>query len=268
MKSVDSKYPYRKGKLYLMIFISFIMFIIAMGFYIFDVSTDIHFTERILSNSRRNFTEERIKCKENFDNEFNTAIKDCKTYFDSSLCMVTLSLLKKTAQDCFEDEDRFGEPDEWFTLGVVSAVHVGLSVVVAFIIWAAVEFGRECGAFSFINLPIPVITKFYKFICDISFYTNEHERRNTSEKTYQAEKKKIEHKITVYENVVNLSLIIEASVESSFQFFLQTTFILPSIVLAFMDQSKGFDWTDLVNIRFLSIGMSFISFSFGFLKIR
>ena len=112
MKSVDSKYPYRKGKLYLMIFISFIMFIIAMGFYIFDVSTDIHVTERILSNSRRNFTEERIKCKENFDNEFNTAIKDCKTYFDSSLCIVTLSLLEKTAQGCFEDEDT-GDQYAW-----------------------------------------------------------------------------------------------------------------------------------------------------------
>ena len=68
--------------------------------------------------------------------------------------------------------------------------------------------------------------------------------------------------------MVNLSLIIEASVESSFQFFLQTTFILPSVVLAFTDPSRGFEWTDLVNFRFLSIAMSFASFSFGFYKIR
>ena len=69
--------------------------------------------------------------------------------------------------------------------------------------------------------------------------------------------------------MVNLSLIIESSVESSFQFVLQTTYILPSVVLAFTDpSSSGFEWTDLVNFRFLSIGMSFASFSFGFYKIR
>ena len=157
-------------------------------------------------------------------------------------------------------------PDEWFTVGVVSGVHVGMSVVIALIVWAAVDFGREYEVCFIVNLPIPVITKVYKFICDIQLFKNEHNRK--SEKEYQVEKKKIDDKISAYETVVNLSLIIEASVEASFQFVLQTTFILPSVVLAFTDPAGSFEWADLVNWRFISIGMSFASFSFGFYKIR
>ena len=92
--------------------------------------------------------------------------------------------------------------------------------------------------------------------------------KNISEEEYQAEKNRIVDKISAYENVVNLSLIIEASVEASFQFVLQTTFILPSVILAFTDPAGRFEWADLVNWRFISIGMSFASFSFGFYKIR
>ena len=268
IRSVSEKFAWGKGKMYSMIALSFIMLTIAIGFYIFDVSTDLKFTLAMIRNSQRNFTKEETECRENFDEEFNNAIENCKDNFNSSLCIGSLSLIKGLARDCFENEERFTEPDEWFTVGVVSGVHVGLSVVVALIIWAAVDFGREYGAYAIVNLPIPVVTKLYKFICDIALYKNEHERKNNSEKTYQAEEKKISDKIVAYENVVNLSLIIEASVESSFQFFLQTTFILPSVILAFTDPGRGFEWTDLVNFQFLSIAMSFASFSFGFYKIR
>ena len=222
----------------------------------------------MLDKSQRNFNLEKNECRANFHNEFNKAIMDCHMQFDPTVCMGSLTIAKKSLQDCYENEERFTKPHECFTLSVVSGVHVGLSVLIAFIIWAAVEIGRECGAASIVNLPIPVVTKIYKFICDIDLFTIETDWKKNSEKAYQAEKKKIVDKISAYENVVNLSLIIEASVESSFQFFLQTTFILPSVVLAFTDPSRGFEWTDLVNFRFLSIAMSFASFSFGFYKIR
>ena len=269
--SVGERYPYGKGKMSFKIGLAAAVLIIALGFYVFDVYTDIKFTKDMMDDYSWNFTDEKIKCRANFDVEFNQTAQDCRTNsenFSSSLCMGRLSLLKKTAQNCFQNEERFSEPNEWLTLGVVSGVHVGLSVLTALIIWAAVEFGREYEACFIVNLPIPFITKIYKFICDISFYKNEHKRKENTEQEYQAQKKKIVDKISAYENVVNLSLIIEASVESSFQFFLQTTFILPSVILFFTDPSAGAEWTDLVNWRFVSIGMSFASFTFGFYKIR
>ena len=235
--SVSEKYAWSKLKMYFKISASLIMLIIAIGFYVFDVSTDILFTQEMMSKFQKNFYGERNRCRE-------------------------------TLQDCYENEERFSDPGEWFTIGVVSGVHVGLSVVVAFIIWATIEFGRECGVASFKNLPIPIVTRIFKFICDIDLYRNRKERGNYSEKEYLAVRKTIVDKISAYENVVNLSLIIEASVEASFQFFLQTTFIIPSVVLAFTDPSRGFEWTQLVNFRYVSIAMSFASFSFGFYKIR
>ena len=272
LKSVSNRYPYGWMKMSSKIGLTAIVLTISLGFYVFDVYTDIQFTKDMVDDYSRSFTDEKIeecKDKENFDQEFDQAIQDCRTNFTSSLCMDQLSLLKKIGQNCFQNEERFKkEPDEWITLGVVSGVHVGLSVVTALIIWAAVEFGREYESCFIVNLPIPLITKIHKFICDISLYKNEHKRKEIQEQEYQAQKKKIVDKISAYENVVNLSLIIEASVESSFQFFLQTTFLLPSVVLFFIDPSGGADWSDLVNWRFVSIGMSFASFSFGFYKIR
>ena len=122
------------------------------------------------------------------------------------------------------------------------------------------------------NLPIPVITKVNRFLWDITLYRHfawtERNKNADTEKIYQAKKKQIDDEISTYENVVNLSLIIEASIEASFQFFMQTIFVLPTVILAFTDPTGVFDWANLFNIRFASIAMSFASFSFGFYKIR
>ena len=87
--------------------------------------------------------------------------------------------------------------------------------------------------------------------------------RNTKKK-----KKQIDDGISAYEHIVNLSLIIEASIEASYQFFMQTIFVLPTVILAFTDPTGVFDWANLFNIRFASIVISFASFSYGFYKIR
>ena len=252
-----------------MITISGIILTIAVGFYIFDVSTDILFSMDMISKSQRNFFADRIKCKENFENEFNNAIMDCKMNFDPTICLETLTFAEKTLQDCYENEERFSESNEWFVSGVVSGVHVGLSVVIALIIWVAVDFGRECELASITHLPIPLITKVNRFLLDIDLYKHLTTERNAeTEKTYLARKKQIDDEISAYEHVVNLSLIIEASIEASFQFFMQTIFVLPTVILAFTDPTGVFDWANLFNIRFASIAMSFASFSFGFYKIR
>ena len=170
LKTLGEKYRWTLGKQYFMITISGLILTILIGFYVFDVSTDILFSIDMISKSQRNFNVERIKCRENFDNEFNNAIMDCKMNFDATICMETLTFAKKTFQDCYENEERFSEPNEWFVAGVVSGVHVGLSVVIALIIWVAVDLGRECGMPSITNLPIPVITKVNRFLWDITLY--------------------------------------------------------------------------------------------------
>ena len=134
----------------------------------------------------------------------------------------------------------------------------------AFLIWIIYELERSCGTREIFNLPIPPFTKFYRFLCEIKLYKNYADRNGKTEKECENDKKSIIKEISSHENIVNLSLIIEASVESSFKFFFQNTFQLPSIILAFTDTSAGFEWTDLFKWRFFSIAMSFVSFSISF----
>ena len=90
----------------------------------------------------------------------------------------------------------------------------------------------------------------------------------TSKNMYEEKKKNILKRTAVIENSVNLSLIIEASVESSFQFFFQTVFLLPNIVLTFTDPDGSLVWTDLFNWKTVSILLSFMSFAWAFYAIR
>ena len=193
--------------------------------------------------------------------------------FEPTICKETLTLVMKALKDCYENEERFSEgSNEWHLAGVVSTVHVGLTIVIAIIIWALIDFGRECGMASITNIPIPIITKMRRFFLDLNlhklFAGRDRNKNAETEKTFQDKKKQIDDKISAYEHIVNLSLIIEASLEASFQFFLQTIFVLPTVILAFTDPVGVFDWANLFNLRLASIVMSFASFSFGFYKIR
>ena len=272
LKSVGERYPWSHGKQYAMNTISCLTLIIAIGFYFFDIATDVLFSKDMFSKSKKNFYVERVKCREDFHDEFNSAIMDCHVQFEPTICMETLTLVKKALQDCYENEERFSQPNEWYVAGMVSAVHVGLSIVIALITGAAINFGRECEVSYITNLPLPIITKFNRFLWDLDLHENfAWSCRNTNsetEKTYQDKKKQIDDEISAYEHIVNLSLIIEASIEASFQFFMQTIFVLPTVILAFTDPMGVFDWANLFNIRFASIVMSFASFSYGFYKIR
>ena len=70
------------------------------------------------------------------------------------------------------------------------------------------------------------------------------------------------------DQIVNLSLIVESSVEASFQFFFQTVYVIPSLILSFTDVSGTFDWKDLFNWKIFSIVLSFASFAWAFYVIR
>ena len=122
--------------------------------------------------------------------------------------------------------------------------------------------------------PIPFLTKMYSFICERKLFDvlawQERNKDKESEVKYEREKKTILDSISSHEHVVNLSLIIESSVESSFQFFFQTVFLWPSIILSFINTnvSGPSEITDLFNRQTFSIALSFATFSMSFYRIR
>ena len=65
---------------------------------------------------------------------------------------------------------------------------------------------------------------------------------------------------------MSLALIIEASLEAYFQFWLQSNYSLPDILEIF--RAKDFDLEQLVTPRTVSILLSFITITVSIVKIR
>ena len=62
----------------------------------------------------------------------------------------------------------------------------------------------------------------------------------------------------------SLALIIEASLEAYFQFWLQSNYSLPDVLFL----AKDFDLEELVTFRTVSILLSFITITVSIVKIR
>ena len=71
---------------------------------------------------------------------------------------------------------------------------------------------------------------------------------------FELYKNKWVEKIRRNEAVVNLSHLIEATAESSFQFWFQTVYLMPTIFVRFTSKTQGSTkWTDLFQWRIISI---------------
>lgn len=273
LKSVDERFPWSKEKTLVKKILSFLkLVVIGSCFYGFDVYTDIRFSEDMFSQAKRNFTQEKKLCMQTFDDKFAEAFYGCKDNFTETTCMKAVRLVQSIGEKCFETEHRFSDPNDWSIAGTVSYLHCGLPILIGIIIWWELIKTGEKFVASILKLPFPFVTKAHKFICEIELFENySWSKRNDNsltKKQYEEKKMMIINKASSIENIVNLSLIIEASVESSFQFFFQTVFVLPNIVLAFTDPDGTLTWTGLFNWKTISILLSFISFAWAFYIIR
>ena len=132
--------------------------------------------------------------------------------------------------------------------------------------------GKRCSRAAFFYFPLPPITKLKRFLCDWELFKNfSNPNRNENEKTkqeYEENKNKWMGEIEKNDRIVVLSLVIESSLESSFQFFLQTIYALPTLILAFTGSPGSFDLEDLFNLRTVSILSSFGTFAMAYFAIR
>ena len=156
---------------------------------------------------------------------------------------------------------------------MVSAVHLALPFLFSFIVWQVLMMGKRCcSKAAFFYFPLPPITKLKRFLCDRKLFINySNPNRNVDEKTrqeFEETNKKCMEEIEKNDRIVVLSLVIEASLESSFQFFLQTVYSLPTLILAFTGSTGSFDMEDLFNLRTVSILSSFGSFAMAYYAIR
>ena len=132
--------------------------------------------------------------------------------------------------------------------------------------------GKRCSRAAFFYFPLPPITRMKRVLCDRNLFKNyAWQDRNKDEETkqkYEKTKNKCMEEIEKNDRIMVLSLVIESSLESSFQFFLQTVYALPTLILAFTGSSGSFDLEDIFNLRTLSILSSFGSFAVAYFGIR
>merc|ERR1712218_696405 len=84
--------------------------------------------------------------------------------------------------------------------------------------------------------------------------------------------KKMEKQMETEEEIQKseiFSIVCETGLESNFQFWFQTQYILPALVTNILDFTDGnLDITELVNWRVFWIILSFVSISWTAVKIR
>ena len=213
----------------------------------------------------KDFTEATTECRRDFNKIFQEAVIHCdKNVTSDELCLETLILATKSGEDCFHQEERFEDQNEWQNAGIISALHCTLPIVFAFCIWMLIlkiyDDGLKRKLFRF---PIPAVTKVYKAWCYMNmFRARSADEENSFDEDTWKEEADIQAKIVI------ISMIIEAAIESGFQFWFQSIYLMPTLILSFIGIGETTSWTDLFNWRLFSIAMSFYTFAWTFYSIR
>ena len=145
-------------------------------------------------------------------------------------CLTYLRNATRQGEDCYETGERFDDPLDWWLAGVISFVHCGLPVFFGLLFWMVLSL-EEGDKWNVFRIPLPFITKMYKFHCDKNYY--KLKAQNHDLEGYEENIKRCQNKIEKHANAVNFSMITEAALESSFQFFFQSVYYIPTLGITF-----------------------------------
>ena len=142
------------------------------------------------------------------------------------------------------------------TIALISLFHIIWPFLMPILVFITSIYDRKKKG-EIWKFPNPVITKFHKFMLE----REEHNLRGEYQRKEQI--LKVQKKQEKHTRFLNISLIHEAVMESSFQLWFQTLYMFP-IVLFFLGGESGCLRTEVI-IGTISILCSFIS---QFLQIK
>ena len=272
LDSLSEKFPWTNGKVAVMSLISVIKnMIIGGGFYVADIYTDTMFAFYMFEQYY-NFknTNTSAECQYDMDRQILEMQRLCEIGKESTrevIEMCQLAAKNVSNFDCLLLQ-RFSDKNEYQLIGTVSCVHVILPFAITIMIFINLCIRRviELNRFTILKFPIPPISKFYKTMIEVQTFKNNTKRENFKE--YDANKDKLIRKLDDQNKLTNISMLIEAGAESSFQFLFQSLYLLPTIMLAFTELSSVSDLSGLIDFKILSILISFVTFSWSSFNIR
>ena len=179
--------------------------------------------------------------------------------------------------------------DTMMPVFIITVIHIALPWVASLLVYSIMilpDILHNCreNICSLIlgRFPVPLFTKFRMFLLEIGSYDLktklEENKRNCVEnrkskedieienkeiKRNSVENKKFKDNIETQEAFVNLSLILEGTVESSFQLWFQVLYFFPLLVFFIRD---SYEWS--FGVRTLSILSSFISYGISIVNSR
>ena len=177
-------------------------------------------------------------------------------------CLKTNQEITRTAEKCiWSGDNMFDDPSKYEIIGYVSLVHCISPIILGLIIFFSLQ------TKSVWTIPFPVVTKLRRFIVELKYY---NERTSTH---FLRDIVTHENNLKDSINIDNLSLINEASSESTFQIWIQTVKLMPFIILNVSNSLKPEygvrpQIDEILNMRGFSILTSFISIAMSFYNIR
>ena len=158
-------------------------------------------------------------------------------------------------------DERFEDGATYNLIGYITLAHCINPFFIGFLIFTSLQ-NR-----SIWKIPVPSVTKLRRFILECKFF---HER---TKEYFIRNIVSYENNLKECINFVNLSLITEASSESTFQIWLQTLNMMPFIIInisRYLNQDNGTksQIDEFFSLRGFSILTSFISISTSFYNIR
>ena len=257
IKMTKEKYEWSKTKVRGMIVMSLITNILGLVLYFLDVFTDGLYVDKMLKHSLRN-PEHFSALKTNCSNEFYREMMDNKWKMlceqEREYCFELHQNLTLMGQDCRDFGLRFEDPQRFTECFWYSLIHC-----IVPIIWIILVFILTMNVWNIWAIPFPPITRIVKIYQDTQMF-NKRSKWDFKEKVPE-----IEAKIADHEDSVKLSSSIEAATESSPQFFFQTVYFLPNLIINLV-RSRGLE--ELVSYKMISIAFSFTSVAVSNYLIR
>ena len=120
--------------------------------------------------------------------------------------------------------------------------------------------------YLFFKIPLSPFQKLQKTVLECKTFVNNKNKENPN---YEQTNTSLIQNLEDQRIITTVSMILESSMESVFQFYFQALYSLPTLFLAYLDIHDGNLTTkQLVNWNNMSIALSFFSFAFTSFNIR
>ena len=264
IKMTEEKFRWSTTKAAGLIAVSVLTTLFSLSLYFADVAFDVKFVQEMFENSHKDFAEQQTNYTDEFYDGLDIGYLNycARDTGDRENCFDFFENKTLIARRYREAGPRFEDPDMFRQNAIYTLVHCISPFLFIILAWLHTMRGSDVGRWErkeLTKIPLPLISRIYKLILEIK------KIRLRSKFSFNEDVKKADDDIVDYEDSVNLSSSIEAATESSPQFFFQTVYSIPTVIISFVGYHG---WRELVSYKMLSIAFSFTSVALSDYFIR